>query len=327
MFASGVKVGDYAIVRGPLGSVSAFGDVYVANDDTGVLPQSAIKINKDSSSDSVQRFYRENEVMHLLKPHNGIVQPYTQVLVDPISNREYYCMELGQSGIADYIVANPSLPAEELIDIFKQICFALKHAHAKNVVHRDLHHGNLLVFDSGGSITIKITDFGRAKHFNGSPEAYDAGTVWGRHDTYAPEIFFKVWTDVSQSSYAQSSDIYSLGVILALLFGVDISPYLGSRQVSIAQFFMTNQIGAIRAGSLFNLDINNSMSIDERRSWFDKWVVSFDYDGLIKTMYPLTADDSINKLLERVIYGCCAPSYNNRFNSVDAILEEMDDLC
>lgn len=72
MLATGVKVGDYVIVRGPLGHDSSFGDVYVAEDDTGTLPQSAIKINKDNNPDSVQRFYRENEVLHTLKPHNGI---------------------------------------------------------------------------------------------------------------------------------------------------------------------------------------------------------------------------------------------------------------
>lgn len=328
MFTAGVKVGDYVIVRGPLGHGSSFGDVYVAEDSTGTLPPSAIKINKDNNLDSVQRFYRENEVLHALKPHDGIVQPYTGVLVDPLTNREYYCMELGDMGIADYIVANPTLPASNLVSIFRQVCLALKYAHAKSVVHRDLHDGNLLVFGSSNNdIMIKVTDFGWAKHFDGSAQAYDAGAVWGRHDTYAPEIFFKVWTDVSQSSYALSSDIYSLGIILALLFGVDISTYLSNRQLSIAQFFLANQIGTMQGVSLFNLNIYETIPVDERRDWFSQWSDGFDYDALVQSMYPLTADEDINKVLKKIIYGCCTPDYNSRFGSVDDILKEMDGLC
>ena len=46
-----------------------------------------------------------------------------------------------------------------------QILEGLSYLHSKNIVHRDLKCANILVMEDG---TLKITDFGTAKHIKNS---------------------------------------------------------------------------------------------------------------------------------------------------------------
>jgi serine/threonine-protein kinase len=54
------------------------------------------------------------------------------------------------------------LPWPEVLDAALQVCPALKHAHDRGIVHRDIKPPNLLRAADGA---IKLTDFGIAKVF------------------------------------------------------------------------------------------------------------------------------------------------------------------
>jgi eukaryotic-like serine/threonine-protein kinase len=91
---------------------------------------------------------------------------------------------------------------EGVIDIARQVCQALAHAHAHGIVHRDLKPENVLVTADGRA---KLLDFGLARPITSrlSTEGGISGTVF----YLAPEQALGRTVDVR-------ADLYSLGVML-----------------------------------------------------------------------------------------------------------------
>src|SRR5205085_10019807 len=54
------------------------------------------------------------------------------------------------------------LPTAEVIEISRQLCGALAHAHARGIVHRDLKPENVLVLRGPRGTVVKLMDFGLA---------------------------------------------------------------------------------------------------------------------------------------------------------------------
>jgi len=92
--------------------------------------------------------------------------------------------------------------------IFHSIVDAVDYLHENNIMHRDLKPQNILINTQGDSI--KIADFGLARHFNVPFRKYskEIVTLWYR----APEII------MGYKSYGLGVDIWSLGCIFYELF-------------------------------------------------------------------------------------------------------------
>ncbi len=93
----------------------------------------------------------------------------------------------------------------EILSIAKDVAQALRHAHDRGVIHRDLKPGNLLRSDVGEN---KITDFGIAKSFGSSQNTGD--NVLGTMDFMSPE-------QAKGQPVTARSDLYSLGTVLFTL--------------------------------------------------------------------------------------------------------------
>lgn len=101
------------------------------------------------------------------------------------------------------------LDLPSFINVFTQICDALKYAHEKGLIHRDLKPGNImLVKDQSGSETVKIIDFGIAKSFGESGNRITTtGELIGSPAYMSPE-------QCGGAALDQRSDIYSLGCVM-----------------------------------------------------------------------------------------------------------------
>src|SRR5262249_35938299 len=112
-----------------------------------------------------------------------------------------------------------SLSVEEVVRSILEIARAIRFLHDRDIIHRDLKPDNILLTAEG---TLKVTDFGLAKHFE-TPEAAEAGdadavtaldftapgSVMGTPFCMSPE---QAEGDLSRMGPA--SDLWSIGVML-----------------------------------------------------------------------------------------------------------------
>jgi serine/threonine protein kinase/cytochrome c-type biogenesis protein CcmH/NrfG len=120
----------------------------------------------------------------------------------------YLVMEwLDGRTLYDELKEHGSLSIERAARLLDQVCGAVEHAHSKNVIHRDLKPGNImLVADENGEETIRILDFGIAKVLDAT-----LGTntqVAGTYYYTSPEQLTK------GAAIDRRADIYSLGIVL-----------------------------------------------------------------------------------------------------------------
>ncbi|MBP3556159.1 MAG: protein kinase [Thermoguttaceae bacterium] len=153
-----------------------------------------------------ERFEAEISTLKLLR-HENIVKLYGFGQEDGVL---YYAMEyVDAPSLATLLKRGRRFAWEEAVYIGVSICRALKHAHDRGVVHRDVKPANVLLLDDG---VVKITDYGIAQYFGGS-RLTGANQVVGTIEYMAPE-------QAKAGPLTPRADLYSLGALLyALLTG------------------------------------------------------------------------------------------------------------
>jgi len=100
-----------------------------------------------------------------------------------------------------------ALPVEDAERIFKQICKALRDAHALGIMHRDLSPGNIIIDRVTG--IVKVLDFGLAKFEGEDDELSVVGRVVGTQWYVAPEVLAGE-ADVRGDLYAAGMLLYRM---------------------------------------------------------------------------------------------------------------------
>jgi serine/threonine-protein kinase len=189
-------------------AVGGMGEVWTA-DDTRLARRVAVKILKSeltSDPEFVDRFRSEARITASLN-HPGIaaVHDYGEVASIAGGPRDtaYLVMELvtGEP-LSAALLRTPRLSAPRTLDVLEQSGRALQVAHGRNLVHRDIKPGNILITPAG---QVKITDFGIAKVAHQVPVTR-SGMVMGTAQYLAPE-------QAAGREALPASDVYALGVV------------------------------------------------------------------------------------------------------------------
>ncbi|MBN2657100.1 MAG: serine/threonine protein kinase [Spirochaetales bacterium] len=150
-----------------------------------------------------ERFKREARIMMDFKNDN-IVDVYDHFK----AGGSYFIVLEYVDGIAlDQLIKKERyLPNDTALLIFLEACKALKYAHDKNVIHRDIKPGNILLSKEG---EVKLVDFGIASIADDDETNLTRdGMTLGTPSYMAPEQFN------NSKSVDIRADIYSMGVML-----------------------------------------------------------------------------------------------------------------
>ena len=218
---AGQEFGPFLIEK-ELGS-GAMGAVYLAryikNNHRVAIKIMSSAINSNASSSLVARFEREAEILkHLNNPN--IVRLFG---IGKFKGLRYYAMEVIDGETLEAILLRKgAFSWDETIDLGKQICNALQHAHDNGVIHRDIKLSNLMVTKQG---ILKLTDFGIAKDLDGT-------LLTGANCAIGTAAYMSPEQCRGESKVTGQSDLYSLGVVLfELLTGK--RPFRGDNAVEL----------------------------------------------------------------------------------------------
>ena len=202
------RIGDCKIEK-RLG-VGGFGEVWLATQESDLLKRRvAIKLLKRGmDSDSVlRRFDLERKVLSTLN-HQNISRLLGAGMTE--DGRSYFIMEFVEGLTLDMWCKRQNLSVSERLEIFRQVCSAVAHAHSLGIVHRDLKPANVIVGPDG---VPKLLDFGIAKIINPDVSTAESGqTLPGDVGPLTP--MYASPEQLRGDPLAASTDIYSLGVIL-----------------------------------------------------------------------------------------------------------------
>jgi len=183
----------------------------------------AIKVLKPEfcqNEEVVERFYQEARAVNSIR-HENIVDIY-DFGRDPMG-RVFFVMEYLDGEPLSARIRRGALPWTEAFPILEQTLRALKAAHDKGFVHRDLKPDNIWLKYVDGRVQVKLLDFGIAKLVGtDSPreKLTHTGSVIGTPHYMSPEQIN------GSKDIDHRTDIYALGVITYEMF-VGVTPFAG----------------------------------------------------------------------------------------------------
>lgn len=242
-----------------------------------------------SSQRQRHRFAREVELVSRLR-HPNIVTLFES---GEVQGQHFFAMEFVDGLPIDDFVLLHRLAIEECVRLFAKTCRAISHAHQRGVIHRDLKPSNILVDLDGEP---HILDFGLAKSFEnvadggkGGDSLSITGQVFGTLPYLSPEQASGLHEDVDVRS-----DVYALGVLLyQLLTGIFPYPVVGD-PVTVRANILTRDPASLRQV------VGNS-------------------DSDIRPTTGTITDD-----LERIVLKALAKDQSRRYQSVNALADDLD---
>ncbi len=179
----------------------------------------AIKVMSEKQAKKphlVKRFLREFKICQLLE-HPNIARAIGAARE---GDRIYFVMEFVPGKNLDDMIEAGRIALGDAIDIVRQACLGLAHAHDNGVVHRDIKPGNLIVRDDG---VVSIIDFGIAhkEEEEGKKGVTHDGAVMGTPYYMSPE------QSKGLAATDHRTDIYAIGIVLyELISGRTVSGLL-----------------------------------------------------------------------------------------------------
>lgn len=207
LFVGDIRTGIHPLIKGyrfirKLGSTEHSG-VYLAERESTHL-QVVLKVLRQmpeygDTIGAFDRFLQEYETIADLE-HPNIVRIYDLGVSD---NHAHIAMEYLDGGDLRMKIED-GIREQEAVQYLREIGSALSAVHAKEVLHRDLKPGNIMLRSNG---EIALIDFGLAKQAKLETAITGKGEIFGTPYYMSPE-------QGHGNDVDERSDIYSLGVIL-----------------------------------------------------------------------------------------------------------------
>jgi serine/threonine protein kinase len=226
---------DSVVGRGGMGTVWRAFDVML---DREVAVKEVVfppGLTEDERAVLYERTFREARASARLN-HSGVVTVHDVVQE---GDRPWIVMELVSAPSLQDVIERGPLDPRRVAEIGLQMLGALRHAHEKGILHRDVKPSNVLITQSG---RVVLTDFGIAQ-MEGDATLTQTGLVMGSPAYIPPER--------AQGERAvPASDLWALGATLyAAVEGR--SPYERSDAMSSLQAVLTEPVPVARnAGPL-----------------------------------------------------------------------------
>src|SRR5215813_4765439 len=208
--------GRYQIVR-PIGE-GGMGTVYLAEQPEPIRRRVALKVVKlgMDTAQVLARFDNERQALAMMD-HPNIARIFDAGATS--RGRPYFVMEYIEGASITQYCDRKRMPTKERIALFLAVCRAVQHAHQKGVIHRDLKPSNVLVMEQDGGAIPKVIDFGIARATDKWAVENTLLTQFGQI-VGTPEYASPEQADTMTGDVDESSDVYSLGVLLyELLIG------------------------------------------------------------------------------------------------------------
>lgn len=206
------KLGQY-VLKEKLGA-GGMGEVYRAEHALLRRPCAlkTIRLERGRDPAALRRFEREVQVTATL------THPNTVQIFDYGHARDgtfYYVMEyLPGLTLEEIVRRHGPLPPGRAVHVLRQVCAALREAHARGLTHRDIKPGNVMVCERGGVPDfVKVLDFGLVRVTDDAADGTltREGTVAGTPAYMSPE------QAGGEGVIHPLSDIYSVGALAYFL--------------------------------------------------------------------------------------------------------------
>jgi serine/threonine protein kinase/tetratricopeptide (TPR) repeat protein len=188
------------------------GVVYLADQVAPIKRKVAVKIIKlgMDTKQVMARFEAERQALALMD-HPNIAKVYDASATE--TGRPYFVMEFVKGvPITEYCDTH-RLNNRERLELFREVCKGVQHAHQKGIIHRDIKASNILVTIHDNNPVPKIIDFGVAKataqRLTERTMFTELGQLIGTPEYMSPEQ-----AEMSSLDVDTRTDVYSLGVLL-----------------------------------------------------------------------------------------------------------------
>ncbi len=188
--------GDYVV--GPQVGAGSFGAVYEC---LGPFDQRyALKVLRPSGR-PIERVREDwsSEVRRLLQ----LRHPNVVYIHDAFEWEGTFCVALEWCDHTLHDMLEQPLQEELAIELFRQMLAAVQYLHDWDLVHDDLHPGNVLIQQADRPI-VKLSDFGISAELRGAPTVRPEIV---HHAIMAPELIAAGYT-------SKQSDLYQLGMVM-----------------------------------------------------------------------------------------------------------------
>lgn len=169
----------------------------------------AIKVIHHQLADQplvLKLFERESYIIAQLN-HPHVIHVIDRGLLD--NKTPYFIMEYLEGQDLHQLMKRGGLSINRKLEILIEICKALSYAHKNGVIHRDIKPANIFIDNENHA---HVLDFGIAQFCDAKSSKTTDNMLMGTLAYMSPE------QHVSASNATELSDIFSLGVVMYLLF-------------------------------------------------------------------------------------------------------------